>query len=101
MVDQDGRRSVVKSERRISKASRRRTWRERGRIDSLLDRLELVAILGPDGKVAYDAVVIGDGGTVFDAGTTNEVATIAQGHVESSKPKLAKVLQRVVFARGK
>lgn len=68
---------------------------------SLLGQLELVAILGPDGKVAYDAVVIGDGGTVFDAGTTNEVATIAQGHVESSRPKLAKVLQRVVFARGK
>jgi len=50
VVDQDGRRSVVKSERRISKASRRRTWRERGRIDSLLDRLELVAISVPTAR---------------------------------------------------
>ena len=74
-----------------------------GEVDGglFVGHLTLVEILGKDGKVAYGAVIIADGGTVFDAGTTNEAATISQGHVESSKPKPAKALQRVMFARGK
>ena len=69
----------------------------RGSLGGLLERVEITA----NGAHAYDVWLIADGGTVFEAGTTAVVDSIAQNHVESSKLKLAKALQAIVRKRGR
>jgi hypothetical protein len=68
-----------------------------GSLAGMLEHVEVTS----NGKAAYDAWLIADGGTVFESGTTSVVATIAQNQVESSKPKLAKALQGILWKRGR
>lgn len=67
---------------------------------SFAGELEIVAICDADQAVRYEAYLITDSGSVFEAGTTREVAGIAQGALDGCRdPALHAALTRALGTR--